>query len=490
MTALTLIPSFDSNQDLNNKGTSLPPWNASSRSDIASLVSNISNWWSDSHTDAFYSSQNIGNNFDVEFQYGQNLQIWASAKFIKYSYSISNEIINPDNSITFDLTMSFLGVVSNKTTFAKTGVSVKNRLYLGSQVIMARDGNTIDNYQISVNGDNPITFKNITLAPRSTLNTKQLQWGSQYPNHEYPDAIINIGMLIYNPLYVMYTPMITRKNRAWIPLNGNAGKILRRVNHYIAYANSADGTDRFTTVYPNLNLLTNSRLQSASISPFYPVGNVNISINSSFKGLNVSVSGGAIGNQQGISQGLIAITAGSAYTMSVNVVNNGSVAIDNILLMFGFYDSSGKGIAYTNNSFSIPADGKKYSLSFSNIAPSNAASMRYFCIDMAKVANTAHSFVIYDMKLEQGSTATPWMPSSSEVQSSDYPSYYGSYYGQGTPSQNASDYSWSPMVSPIPQNEMGWSDFSIETQGTENQVNEGHNRRRTAGQFLQLPKLN
>jgi hypothetical protein len=96
MTALTLIPSFDSNQQLNNKGTSLPPWNASSRSAIATLASNNSNWWSDQKTDVFYTAQNVGNNFDVEFQYGQNLQIWASAKFIKYSYIISNEVINAD----------------------------------------------------------------------------------------------------------------------------------------------------------------------------------------------------------------------------------------------------------------------------------------------------------------------------------------------------------------------------------------------------------
>nr|WP_259762946.1 hypothetical protein [Lactococcus lactis] len=213
---------------------------------------------------------------------------------------------------------------------------------------------------------------------------------------------------------------------------------------HTAYANSADGTDGFTTVYPNLNLLTNSRLQSGNITPFAPVNNAVLTINSNVKGLNVSCSGGAISYQQGVGQGVIPVSAGNQYTISVKVINSGTVAIDKFQLQFGFYNSSGTGLVYPNKTFSIPADGKVYSLSFTYTAPANTTGMRYYCLDTATLTNVAHAFTIYDMKAEPGSTATPYMPSASKVTTADWPSYIGQYsdFTQAD-STNPSDYTWS-----------------------------------------------
>ncbi len=196
---------------------------------------------------------------------------------------------------------------------------------------------------------------------------------------------------------------------------------------HIAYANSADGTDGFTTVYPNLNLLTNSRLQSGNITPFAPVNNAVLTINSNVKGLNVSCSGGAISYQQGVGQGVIPVSAGNQYTISVKVINTGTVAIDKFILQFGFYNSAGTGLGYPNKTFSIPADGKVYSLSYTATTTADTTGIRYYCLDTATLANVAHTFTIYDMKAEPGSTATPYMPSSSEVTTADWPSYIGQY---------------------------------------------------------------
>ena len=196
---------------------------------------------------------------------------------------------------------------------------------------------------------------------------------------------------------------------------------------HVAWANSADGTDGFTTVYPNLNLLTNSRLQSGNITPFAPVNNAVLTINSNVKGLNVSCSGGAISYQQGVGQGVIPVSAGNQYTISVKVINTGTVAIDKFILQFGFYNSAGTGLGYPNKTFSIPADGKVYSLSYTATTTADTTGIRYYCLDTATLANVAHTFTIYDMKAEQGSTATPYMPSSSEVTTADWPSYIGQY---------------------------------------------------------------
>ncbi|WP_270331525.1 pyocin knob domain-containing protein [Lactococcus lactis] len=212
----------------------------------------------------------------------------------------------------------------------------------------------------------------------------------------------------------------------------------------IAYANSSDGTDGFTTVYPNLNLLTNSRLQSGNITPFAPVNNAVLTINSNVKGLNVSCSGGAISYQQGVGQGVIPVSAGNQYTISVKVINTGTVAIDKFILQFGFYNSAGTGLGYPNKTFSIPADGKVYSLSYTATTTADTTGMRYYCLDTATVANVAHTFTIYDMKAELGSTATPYMPSASEVTTSDWPKYVG-FSNTVKTNKSASDYTWFPV---------------------------------------------
>ncbi|USI47436.1 hypothetical protein M5C73_08660 [Lactococcus lactis] len=211
-----------------------------------------------------------------------------------------------------------------------------------------------------------------------------------------------------------------------------------------AYANSADGKDGFTTVYPNLNLLANSRLQSGNITPFAPVNNAILTINSNVKGLNVSCSGGAISYQQGVGQGVIPVSAGNQYTISVKVINTGTVAIDKFILQFGFYNSAGTGIGYPNKTFSIPADGKVYSLSYTATTTADTTGIRYYCLDNATLANVAHTFTIYDMKAEPGSTATPYMPSATEVTTADWPKYVG-FSNAVKMNKSASDYTWFPV---------------------------------------------
>ena len=48
------------------------------------------------------------------------------------------------------------------------------------------------------------------------------------------------------------------------------------------------------------------------------------------------------------------------------------------------------------------------------------------------------------MKIEEGSTATPWMPSFSEATVEDYPSYIGSYTDNKSTEQstNPDRYKW------------------------------------------------
>lgn len=55
-----------------------------------------------------------------------------------------------------------------------------------------------------------------------------------------------------------------------------------------------------------------------------------------------------------------------------------------------------------------------------------------------------NSLTIKNVKLEQGSTATPYMPSASEVTAEDYPSYIGTYTDNNSNEQSTdpAKYSW------------------------------------------------
>ena len=50
------------------------------------------------------------------------------------------------------------------------------------------------------------------------------------------------------------------------------------------------------------------------------------------------------------------------------------------------------------------------------------------------------------MKLEEGSIATPWMPSASEVTTADWPKYVG-FSNSIKPNKKSSDYNWLPLNS-------------------------------------------
>ncbi len=212
----------------------------------------------------------------------------------------------------------------------------------------------------------------------------------------------------------------------------------------IAYANSADGKDDFTTVYPNLNLLTNTKITQEVLDSkiWAPTGASSLSVGSN-NGIKVINNGGVIGSPGGFSYTKpVNVKNFDAVTLSCFVINTGTVPIKNFSLSIAFYGTS-KSYPSKDN-LVIPNDGKPYFLSFTTIVPSGAdiAHPRWF--DIATAVNEKHIFEVYKMKLEPGSIATPWMPSASEVTTDDYPKYVG-FSNSIKPNKKSSDYKWLPM---------------------------------------------
>jgi len=193
----------------------------------------------------------------------------------------------------------------------------------------------------------------------------------------------------------------------------------------IAYANSADGTDDFTTVYPNLNLIDGTKDFSGDW--WYREGWEN---DGTYKGLTVKKK---IGLWNGICKTFIAPKDGT-YTFSAYIKSSGSSA--NVIR---FTRLNGSDPISLRKHFSNNFDWTRDSFTVT-LKAKDAIFVRY------EISGSETDSILWTAghKWEEGSTATPWMPSASEVTTNDYPKYVG-FSNSIKPNKKSSDYNWLPM---------------------------------------------
>ena len=195
---------------------------------------------------------------------------------------------------------------------------------------------------------------------------------------------------------------------------------------HTAWSYSADGKDRFTTAYPNLNLLEGSKNFSGDWENAWQWTN-----DGTYKGLTVKKIAWQWG---GIYKTFTAPKDGK-YTFSAYVKSSGNNAnVKRYTKLNGtdYFDDGvhkefGNNFGWTRDSFSVTLKAKDIISARYEISGSNADAILW---------TAGH-------KWEQGSIATPWIPSASEVTTADYPSYIGQYtnYTQ-VDSPNPRDYTW------------------------------------------------
>lgn len=199
----------------------------------------------------------------------------------------------------------------------------------------------------------------------------------------------------------------------------------------IAYSNSADGTDDFTTVYPNLNLLDGTKDFSGNWERTWGWEN-----DGTYKGLTVKKQTHPMAG--GICKRFTAPKDG-VYTFSAYVKGSGSTAnIHRYVDVYNHYGVNASDMvpnAFIGNNFDWLRDSftvtlkEGYSLwSRYEITGSGTDSALW---------NAGH-------KWELGPIATPYMPSASEVTVADYPKYVG-FSNSIKPNKKSSDYTWLPM---------------------------------------------
>ncbi|QCW07625.1 hypothetical protein [Lactococcus phage CHPC971] len=196
---------------------------------------------------------------------------------------------------------------------------------------------------------------------------------------------------------------------------------------HTAYAWSADGTDGFTTTYPNLNLLSGTK----DFSGFYLGGWEN---DGTFKGLTVKKRTWQWG---GIHKTFTAPKDGT-YTFSAYVKSSGNNA--NIYRFVGANSSNAGGIipdTFMGNNFDWLRDSFQVTLK-----TGDTVWAKY------EISGSGTDSALWNAghKWEEGSIATPYIQSASEVTTADWPKYIGHYtdFTQAD-STNPSDYTWGPM---------------------------------------------
>lgn len=198
-----------------------------------------------------------------------------------------------------------------------------------------------------------------------------------------------------------------------LKFHGKTGDTMADENYlHTAYANSADGTDGFTTVYPNLNLLdgTSTKVVQATV---WNMQVADIKYDKSLGGdLCASVM---INNADHAS----VLAQGGAYITIETLDQSGNVLAT----------VNGNGVSYNANGLSqcyVSID-------------DNTASVKVVIFTNNMFQNAFYSC----LKIEKGTTATPYMPSSSEVTTADWPKFVGTYVDTNPVSSTvSSNYDW------------------------------------------------
>lgn len=366
--------------------------------------------------------------------------------------------------------ISFSNPINNKTTFGNFK-ELENRTSGDLRSVFEQMVENSRPYNIMVATDNGVLFKNYT--GQSTIRPT-LKRGNQVVNATYR-FVINGSIVSSGLTYTVKASDITKPTvitiSAWVDnkevaseeitfLNvsdgkqgpkGDRGNDGKTTYFHTAWSYSADGTDRFSTVYPNLNLLVNSsaKTKDGFFKNFDKVENGYGEV--TITGTNTWVSRDM---WDGFSIKPRDYKPGDKYTMSMDVMFTSwnlpaGTHLDEFWIGQRYGNNSWKRICFIE----LPKDPSKMLNQWvritqtSTIPPYEDPAIYTEACFLTKFTGPSEgSFTIRirNPKQEPGETATPYMPSASEATTADYPSFIGHYtdYTQ-VDSPNPRDYTWS-----------------------------------------------
>ncbi|UUY26688.1 collagen-like protein [Lactococcus lactis] len=362
-------------------------------------------------------------------------------------------------STTVTYTISSSGTVTPTAGWNSQVPTLVKGQYLWTKTVWNySDGTSESGYTVSYiakdgnNGNDGIAGKDGVGITATTITYAQSTSGTIAPSSGWTSTVPTVaeGSYLWTKTVWTYSDSTSETGYS-VAMNGKTPYF------YTAWSYSADGTDGFTTVYPNLNLLVNSsaKTKDGFFKNFDKVedgyGEVTLKGNNSYAGISM---------WDGFSIQPGDYKPGDTYTMSMDVMFTSWNFPAGVYL-----EEFWIGQRYTHNSdwsinswkricyIDLPKDPSKMLNQWiritytSTIPPHEDPSVHTESIFLTKFSGSGEaSFTlrIRKPKQEPGSTATPHMPSASEVTTADWPSYIGQYtdFTQAD-STKPSDYTWS-----------------------------------------------
>ncbi|AZF90720.1 capsid and scaffold protein [Streptococcus phage CHPC877] len=317
---------------------------------------------------------------------------------------------------------------------------------------IAKDGN---------NGNDGLPGKDGVGIRNTTITYAQGTSGTVAPTNGWSTQVPNVpaGQYLWTKTVWDYTDNTSETGYSVAKMGeqgpkGDRGNDGKTTYFHTAWSYSADGTDRFSTVYPNLNLLVNSsaKTKDGFFKDFDKVENGYGEV--TMTGTNTWV---ARNMWDGFSIKPRDYKPGDKYTMSMDVmITSWNLPAGTHLDEFWIgqrYSHGGGLYSWKRICFiELPKDPSKMLNQWikitqtSTIPPYEDPAINTEAIFITKFTGPSEgSFTIRirNPKQELGETATPYMPSASEVTTADYPSFIGHYtnYTQ-VDSPNPRDYTW------------------------------------------------
>lgn len=202
-------------------------------------LNNLRNAW-DFSNDQDYGIAEVGNT--IYIQYGQRTSKWASNRFWAYDVVLSNETLLEDNTISVDVRITPKFWKSINVT-AGSGVRVEYDISIAGKSVWTYSGNTQD---IISKGEADTYTVNLKVKPKSYVTDTALKISVSYPNGEYDNNFIYVGLYLHNDKEkdTSFKPWTIRKSGSFKTLNNPKGHFhLRRYGWKDISKNKAKGKE-------------------------------------------------------------------------------------------------------------------------------------------------------------------------------------------------------------------------------------------------------
>ena len=193
MAKLKKLFDVSTSSNIVDKGSTVPPW-ASSRAK--------SNWWSGGASVDYFNSINGDK---IYIQYGQNQEKWASTRFMIESVHIEDEKEQSNGNIKVKGYVQLELLDGKLTDFAGAGVRVHRTISINGETIDDWNGRT--NQEYSKSNLKKVSF-NETIEPQKKSKSTQMKIRTVYPDGEYDNSTIVLGIALKNPNPPKYIPCL------------------------------------------------------------------------------------------------------------------------------------------------------------------------------------------------------------------------------------------------------------------------------------------